>query len=302
MSLVKKKKRHRRQFFSSLPVFNPATAPRLGTIGSPMLAFVRVCLYLPVVFLAMPFQLVFMIAFPSLAKRFPIYFHKLCCRIMGIRVEVEGQLAEEDPYLVVANHSSYLDIIVLGSLIPGSFISKKEVASWPVFNILAWLQRTIFIERKRNQVNTHTKLINRRLAQKDNLILFPEGTSTDGNRVVRFKSSLFAVTTGHDELMIQPVSIAYSKLNGISMGRMWRPFYTWYADMPLLVHILKMLSLGKAVVQVRFHPPVDPRMFDNRKDLALHCQEIVARGVAEMLQGKPMKKLSLSRDELPCAD
>ena len=290
MRFIKKKMRRRRQYFSSLPGFKADDVPRLGTIGSPLLALIRLCLYVPLIFLSMPFQLVFMIAFPGLAKKFPIFFHKLGCRVMGIHVQVEGRLPKKAPYLVVANHSSYLDIIVLGSLIPGSFISKQEVASWPVFNVLAWLQRTIFIERKRNKVNTHTDLISKRLAQKDNLILFPEGTSTDGNRVVRFKSSLFAVTKGHDELMILPVSIAYTKLNGMSMGRTWRPYYTWYADMPLMSHLFRMLSLGKAVVQVRFHKPIDPKQFHDRKDLARHAQEIVAHSVAEMLQGKSSKK------------
>ena len=111
--------------------------------------------------------------------------------MFGLRIEVNGRLARDAPVLVLANHVSWLDISVIGSLGPLSFVAKSEVERWPVVGLFARLQRTVFIDRARR---AHTAEVNatvaRRLAGGDIIVLFPEGTSSDGNRVLPFRSSL----------------------------------------------------------------------------------------------------------------
>ena len=146
------------------------------------------------------------------------------------------------PTLFVCNHSSYLDITVLGSMILGSFVAKTEVASWPFFGMLAKLQRTIFVDRRRHSTHTQRDDLLARLTEGDNVILFPEGTSNDGNRVLPFRSALFSVAEPRrhgggegqiKDLIVQPVSIAYVRLNGLPVGHGLRPLFAWYGDMEL---------------------------------------------------------------------
>ncbi|MEX3930174.1 lysophospholipid acyltransferase family protein, partial [Paraburkholderia sp. BR10936] len=152
-------------------------------------------------------------------------YHGVCARLMGLDVVVRGQRAD-GPVLFVSNHSSYLDITVLGSQIPGSFVAKSEVGSWPFFGLLARLQRTVFVERKaRASVDKQRDDIGSRLDAGDSLILFPEGTSSDGNRTLPFKTALFAVAARRIDgrpLTVQPVSVAATRLDGIPMGFAFR--------------------------------------------------------------------------------
>jgi 1-acyl-sn-glycerol-3-phosphate acyltransferase len=215
--------------------------------------------------------------------------------LLDLHIEIRGDMSTAHPTLFVCNHSSYLDISVLGSIIKGSFIAKAEVADWPVFGYLAKLQRTVFVDRQR-RTTTHYQRdqLARRLDEGDNLILFPEGTSNDGNRTLPFRSALFSVAerkgeSGQPEplpLSIQPVSLAYVRLNGMPIGRSLRPLLAWYGDMELLDHLWHVAGLGRIVVAVEFHPPVTLAQFASRKALSEHCQRAVAEGVAVALAGR----------------
>jgi 1-acyl-sn-glycerol-3-phosphate acyltransferase len=202
--------------------------------------------------------------------------------------------------LFVANHASYLDITVLGALIRGSFVAKAEIADWPFFGLLAKLQRTVFIERRSAQAAKHRDEIARRLEAGDDLILFPEGTSSDGNRILPFKSALFSVAEREVEgrpLTVQPVSVAYLKLDGLPIGREWRPNVAWYGAMNLLKHAWNLFTLGKLTVEVGFHPPLDMAALAlpapdgaapvsggaRRKAMAERSQAAVEAGFAESL-------------------
>ncbi len=218
------------------------------------------------------------------------WYHRQTCRIAGLRVIERGTQRPEAPTLFVCNHVSYFDIPVLGALIQGCFVAKAEVASWPFFGLLAKLQRTVFIERDPRRAATQRNEILERLKSGDSLILFPEGTSGDGNAVLPFKSSLFAVAElpledGH--VVVQPVSIAYTKLDGLPLGRYFRPFFAWYGDMDLLSHFWRALGLGPCTVVVEFHPPVTIADFGTRKALGDHCQRVVAAGVTAAIGDRP---------------
>ncbi len=258
-------------------------------MGSTLRAFGRLLAYLGLTMPLMPVQaLAVRFAWP-LRESMPRWYHRRCCRILGFRVERRGRQSRVHPTLYVANHVSYFDITVLGSLIPGSFVAKSEVASWPLFGRLAKLQRTVFVERRGREAGTHRDEISNRLRAGTNLILFPEGTSGDGNRVLPFKSALFAVAERHPSgqpLCVQAVSVSYTRLDGVPMGRYLRPFLAWFGDMDLAWHLWHAVGLGRVTVVVEFHEPVTIDDFNSRKDLARHCEDVVALGVATALAGR----------------
>ncbi|MDP7641888.1 MAG: lysophospholipid acyltransferase family protein, partial [Alphaproteobacteria bacterium] len=147
-----------------------------------------------------------------LSKRLPMIWHRGVCRILAFRVEQHGEISRTRPTLFVCNHTSYLDISVLGAVLPASFVAKAEVRGWPLFGLLARLQRTVFVERRASRTAEHRDEMVRRLEKSDNLILFPEGTSNDGNRVLPFKSAFFGAAEkaiNGEPLTVQPVSISY---------------------------------------------------------------------------------------------
>lgn len=260
-----------------------------GMIRSETRAAVRLSAYLLLTFALIPVQAIAVLLRLRLAERLPRFYHRLCTRILGIRVVVHGRRVRERPVLFAANHVSYLDITALGSVVTGCFIAKSEVAGWPLFGVLAKLQRTVFIARKRTAVAKHGDDIARRLEAGDNLILFPEGTSGDGTRVLPFKSAFFSVAERRPRgraLTVQPVSIAYTRLNEVPLGRGLRPFFAWYGDMSLLPHLWTVAALGKLTVVIEFHTPVTIDEAGSRKALATKVQDQVAGGLARANAGR----------------
>ncbi|HEY0838397.1 MAG TPA: lysophospholipid acyltransferase family protein [Azospirillum sp.] len=260
-------------------------------MGSPVLGFIRLVVYVGWTLLLIPAQALAVALRWPLRHRLPRFYHAVCARIIGIEVVTRGERSQERPVLVVSNHSSYLDITVLGSLIPGSFVAKTEVAGWPFFGLLAKLQETVFVERRvRSGAGRQRDDLKARLEAGDTLILFPEGTSSDGNRTLPFKTALFAVAAlriGDRPLTVQPVSVTATRLDGIPMGVAFRPLYAWYGDMDLAPHLWEVFKLGRMTVEVEFHPPVTIEGFASRKALAEHCQTEVAQGVARAVSGRP---------------
>jgi 1-acyl-sn-glycerol-3-phosphate acyltransferase len=253
-------------------------------IGSPALRVWRLVVYLAWTLPLMPVQALGLALHCSWVTTFPRFYHRRCCRILGLRVRTIGRPATARPVLFVANHVSYLDITVLSSLLPASFIAKSEVARWPLFGWLAKLQRSVFVDRRPRSTAQQRDSIADRLAANDALILFPEGTSGDGNRILPFKSALFSAADA--SATVQPVSIAYTKLDGMPIGRVLRPLFAWYGDMAMAPHLWTVLGLGTIEVVVEFHPSTTLAECGSRKMLARYCQERVAEGVAGALSGR----------------
>ena len=258
---------------------------------SPLRAFLRLITYAAVTFALIPVQVVARRLGGPLASRLPMTYHRWCCWILGFRVVVRGVMEPSRPILFVANHCSYSDIVVLGSIITGSFVAKAEVRKWPIFGYLAKLQNTVFVDRSGIKAREQRDGMVERLAAGDNLIMFPEGTSDDGNRVLPFKSALFSVAqhrfeNGHT-VKIQPVTIAYTRLDGMPTGRALKPYFAWYGDMELASHMWALAGLGLITVEVVFHPPVAMSAFGSRKALAAHCHETVSAGLAAANAGWP---------------
>ena len=265
-----------------------------ASLGSPIRSFARLLVYVGFTLPLMPLQAAAVFLDLSLHKTLPVWYHRRCCRILGFLVETRGRQSTVNPTLYVSNHNSYFDIIVLGSLIQGSFVAKAEVAGWPFYGWLAKLQRSVFVERRGHQAVSDRDEMSTRLARGDDLILFAEGTSSDGNRVLPFKSALFSVAerrSGDKPLVVQPVSITYTRLDGVPMGRYLRPFFAWYGDMDLASHIWQAAGLGWVTVVVEFHPPVTIDSFGSRKALSEHCHDRVAAGLATALSGRPQRVL-----------
>lgn len=205
------------------------------------------------------------------------------CALCSLRLSVRGAPRAAQPTLLVANHVSYLDVPVLGALVDATFVAKSEVAGWPVLGFLAKLHNTVFIERSRSGAPRQCQTLGRRLAAGDTLLIFPEGTSSDGNRVLPFKSALFGIAEHRSEdadLFVQPVSIAYTRYaDGRPLIGETRALYAWYGEMTLLDHLLTVFGLDGAHVEVTFHEPLKASAFASRKDLAHRCHATVAEGV-----------------------
>jgi len=242
----------------------------------------------------MPVQALLLRVSPNAARRFPHWYHRRVCRILGVRLHIDGHVTAGTPTLIVSNHTSWLDIPVLSAVAPVSFVAKREVGSWPFVSALARLQRTVFVDRaKRASVVETAGEMAERLADGDALVLFAEGTSTDGNRVLPFKSSLFAAAMPGDggegpapPVVVQTVAIVYSCLHGVPFGRADRPLVGWYGDMDMPSHAWELLQAGPLDVVVRIGPPVPLADFANRKELAERTEAAVREEVVRTLRAR----------------
>ena len=240
------------------------------------------CVLILFIALTLPLMLlqqIFLWLSARLARGFPKLYHRLVCRIVGIRVEVMGHAPQNGPLLIAANHVSWLDIVVLSSVAPVSFIAKREVASWPFFGSLARLQRTVFVDRtRRHAAGSSRDQMQERLAAGDLLVLFAEGTSGDGRSVLPFKSSLFGAAE-MPGVLVQPVTLAYRGHRNLPMTRRLLPSYAWYGDMDLAPHLMNALRSGPIEVVVTWHTPLSLCGELDRKGLARHAEEDVRRGL-----------------------
>ncbi|HEY0267534.1 MAG TPA: lysophospholipid acyltransferase family protein [Rhizomicrobium sp.] len=223
------------------------------------------------------------------ARTFPNWYHRHVAALFGIHIKVIGKPVTGEGVLLVGNHTSWADIIIFSAVTPLSFVAKAEIARWPFFGTLARLQRTVFVERQRRSATGDTRdAIRDRLVAGDALLLFPEGTSHDGNTVLPFKSALLgaaeAELNGH-HVKVQPVSAAYTGLHGLPMGRENRPLFAWYGDMEMVPHLWEALLAGPLDVVVRFHEPLSLDQMD-RKSLAKRAESVVREGQALALAGR----------------
>lgn len=237
------------------------------------------------------------------AATVPLGWHSFCRWIFGFRIAVHGNAVKEGPVLYVCNHASYFDVTVLGSLMPARFVAKADVARWPVIGWLCRLQDTLFTSRERNGLTTELTKIRQKLGQGAKIVLFPEGTSGNGNRVLPFKSSIFEAANSQCNglaVRVQPVTVAYTRLDGLPLGRHLRPFFAWYGDMTLVHHIWCAMGMGDLGVEVIFHEPVTLTDFSSRKEMAEFCRMRVEAGLSAALAGQlPRPALVLEPNPRP---
>lgn len=222
-----------------------------------------------------------------LARRLPMLYHRGVCRLFGLDVRASGTFSPVRPTLFVANHSSYLDIPILGSLVEVSFVAKAEIRTWPLLGLLARLQNSVFVDRRLGGMRDARAEIARRLALGSNLMLFPEGTTSDGNRVLDFYTALFGLPKElpSGRLVVQPVTLAYTRQNGIPIGHFGRTRFAWIGETSLARHFWRAIQGGRITVEVRFHEPVEAGGFATRKALSQHCFTQIAAGLERALRG-----------------
>ncbi|GAA4170107.1 lysophospholipid acyltransferase family protein [Shinella granuli] len=241
----------------------------------------------------LPVQLVGLRFNLKIRRRVPRLWHRAACWVLGLRVRVHGTLEAKRPLLLASNHVSWKDILVLGSVADVVYIAKSEVRGWPVFGILARLQATIFVEREqRRKTGDQVDEIARRMTDGEIVVLFPEGTTSDGNRLLEIKTSLFGAAASAvphapgGVVFIQPVSIAYTGVHGMAMGRFHRPLAAWPGDIELLPHLLGVAREGAVDVDVDFGERVDYSRSNNRKEVSRTIEERIRAMLGARLRGR----------------
>jgi len=214
-----------------------------------------------------------------------VFVCRLALRCLGLRRVVEGK-PDPEAQAVVANHSSWLDIFVLNAGQRLAFVSKAEVAGWPGIGLLARVTGTVFIRRDRSEARRQTTQFRDSLVAGDRLLFFPEGTSTDGRRVLPFVPTLFQALFATDlpkGLRVQPISVIYAPARAQDIR-----FYGWWGDMDFGPHCLQMLAAPRhGSVTVVYHPSVAIAEHKDRKALARALASIVSDGLMQRLEREP---------------
>src|ERR1700726_764566 len=251
--------------------------------------------FLALTLVLLPFQLIGLVFDLRLQRTIPHLYHRVLRALIGVRIREMGTRTTASPALILSNHVSWLDICVITALAPVVFVAKSEVARWPVFGWLARLQRTIFINRQaRHQTGAATREIAGRLLGGDAVVLFAEGTSSDGIRVLPFRSSLvgavhhaLGTSTHHNQITVQPMSLAYVGFGGVPMGRGLRERVAWYGDADLVPNLLRVLSSGAVDVTVSWGEATAYDLSADRKAIARDAEKSVRRMTAAALRAKP---------------
>lgn len=233
----------------------------------------------------LPLQLIAVAVSKRVATWVPTLYHRLVCHILSVHVREIGRCASARPLLIVSNHVSWLDISVITSTGPLSFIAKREVANWPVFGLLAKLQRSIFVDRERRLKSADTnREIASRLRDGDAIVLFAEGTSGDGKNVLPFRSALIgsaaqalSLSPEASQVYLQPLSVAY-----VGPGGEIAP---WHGDMDLLPHLARVLRTSKIEVVLSWGAAVAYDAQTDRKAIARMLENEVRALTLRAAQG-----------------
>lgn len=185
--------------------------------------------------------------------------------LLNIKIRVEGELKgfEDGGYVIASNHVSYVDGIVLGSLFPVIYVSKKEVRGWPWIGPWTALCGTIYIDRQRKEkIPLLVSEIAEKLKQKANVLIFPEGTSTNGDRLLPFQSAPFAAPL-RARAAVVPVTLTYQRIDRQPLTSENRDRVYWYGDMEFLDHFWGLLAARSIEVAVRVHPAIETSRYQN---------------------------------------
>jgi lyso-ornithine lipid O-acyltransferase len=265
----------------------------------------RVLALVPAFAIGLPAQWLALKIAPGLARWMPVIFHRYLLFVLGVKVVRKGVPDMRTPILIASNHLSWLDIVVISSLRPVSFIAKSEVGTWPVFGTLARLQRSIFVERQRRGKTAEVnRSIAARLARGDALVLFAEGTTSDGTRILPFRSALIgaaqAVSGPSDiQSILQPLNIAYPRIGGLPIGRANHPFIAWHGDMELLPHLADFLTLPGVDCQVTFLPARVVGAGHDRKAMTREIEADIRAAHAMALTGREKTTGSAAGEGFP---
>lgn len=266
----------------------PRPVPRSGWWGATKLAAL-VLATLPL----LPVQMLAHRLKWRLAATLPVFWHRLALAALAVRVVEHGRpAAVGQPLLLVANHASWLDILILGSRRPLSFVAKTEVATWPVFGLFAKLQRSVFVDRaRRGDAGRAASEMAARMTAGDAIVLFAEGTTSDGNRVLPFRSALLgaarhALGDADAVVTVQPVTLAYVSRHGLPLGRAGRRLIAWPGDVALVPHLLDLVAAAPFEVAVAWGQPHVFAAGSDRKAITAALEADVRARLNALLSGR----------------
>lgn len=263
------------QLAPELSALPPTSTARL-VLRLASIALLVVVMFLPVLLLYLARQ-------EEARGRLVHLFYQAMALISGLRITYDGLPSTLRPLMLIANHSSYLDIFVLGGRLPMSFTPKLEIRSWPVIGFFCVLADCVFIERRPADMQRAQSEMEERLAQGKVLALFPEGTTGDGINVKAFKSGFLNLVAEHD-LPVQPVSIAYTHIGEMPLSAATRGQVAWFGDDSFAPHFLRLLRYPYVRVAVRFFAVARIHEYEDRKALARSCEEVIRVGLAQQLE------------------
>ena len=226
----------------------------------------------------MPIQFLLILVKSNLRFFLPLIFHKFLLKILGIRLSIKGRPSERKPLILIGNHCSYLDIIILGSVLPVCFVAKSEIKGWFLFGTLASLQNSIFIDRRNFKALDSLKKISKNLSSNFAIIIFPEGTTNNGKRVLKFRASLFKIFEDDPTLGLQNFSLCYTHINSMPLDNRMRPNIAWYGEMSLITHLKRLLHYSSIGAKLQFHPTIVPHGV-TRKIISEESREQVIKGI-----------------------
>ncbi len=230
----------------------------------------------------MLFLLPIQFLFVSIKSRFrfflPIIFHKFLLKVLGIKLQIIGKPSNHKPLILTGNHCSYLDIIILSSVLPVCFVAKSEIKGWFLFGLLASLQNSVFIDRRNFKALDSLKNVSTNLSSNFAMIIFPEGTTNDGKKVLKFKTSLFKIFEDDSTLGLQNFSLCYTHINSMPLDNRMRPSIAWYGDMSLITHLKRLMSYSSIEAKLKFHPIKNPDGM-KRKILSEESRKQVIDGI-----------------------
>lgn len=217
--------------------------------------------------------------------RLPQLWHRCACSVLGIEVEVVGQVSDQCQAVFVGNHLSYLDIPVVGSFIRAAFTAKSDMRDWPLLGFLAGLQQTVFISRAPRHASVAADSLSRAMRGGNSLIVFAEGTTSIGDSVGPFKSSLFSILTGEGQasVLIQPFTLQLLEIDGRPARDVEdKDVYAYYREMQLASHLWAFMRVAGARVRLVFHEPICSTPDMSRKTLADLTRRVVSSAIRTM--------------------
>jgi 1-acyl-sn-glycerol-3-phosphate acyltransferase len=239
-----------------------------------------------------------------LQRRVPLLFCRATCRLFGIRPCFHGRIAGPSPRIIVPNHVSWTDVLVLGCRqAPLRFVAKSEVAGWPLFGAIARLTGTIFVERQRRRsiLGVNAALAERLQAGED-VVIFAEATTTDGNRLKRFNAPHFAAAKDFLracpealQVDVAPVAITYGRRHGLPLGRLGRAEVAWYGDTGLIPHLWDLVTRRGVDCDVTYDAPIRFERTSDRKVVARRAEAAVRSLVSRRLAGRVVEAEPLAQ-------
>jgi 1-acyl-sn-glycerol-3-phosphate acyltransferase len=258
-----------------------------------------VFILLPFLIVGIPLQLLIVALRLPFWHVVPRIFHNLGCFFLGLRVTVVGKPATGRPSLLVSNHISWTDIIVIGSVVDLTFVAKSEVRDWFFVGLMANLQRTIYVDRAR-RVGAHrtSREMSARLADNRAVLLFAEGQSDIGTHVLPFRTALVGAAqhamleAGAKDVGIQPVAIAYTHLQGLPVSRTERSLIAWIKAKSAGQNIREILSANPKAVTVAFGIPIPLSQTDDRKAVTKAAENKVREMLVALNRGRPLPEVA----------